>query len=52
MPIESFLTTPYYYAINTHKKPLLSSNRTNLLVKERAVVKDGQLFLVRSEKLV
>lgn len=35
-----------------HKKALLSLNRTNLLVKEKAAVKDRQLFLVRSEKLV
>lgn len=35
-----------------HEKPLLSSNTLNLLVKESAVVKDRQLFLVRSEKLV
>lgn len=47
-----FLTIPYYYAINMHKKPLLRSSGMNLLVKEKAVVKDRQLFLVRSEKLV
>lgn len=28
-----FLTIPYYYAINTYEKPLLSPNRMNLLVK-------------------
>lgn len=35
-----------------HKKALLSLNRMTLLVKEKAAVKDRQLFLVRSEKLV
>jgi len=50
--LRIFLTIHYYNAINTHKKPLLSSNRVNLLVKESPVVKDRQLFLVRSEKLV
>lgn len=35
-----------------NKKVLLSLNRMNLLVKEKAAVKDRQLFLVRSEELV